>query len=171
MLKKKGKDMYKSSASYMSKKGDAIMSRQDDLKTKTVNAKWFEKVATYGKNFKLAGLAASIASIGVNGYYNLPDDRVKRDYNEGKAVRASTKVVVGTIIDSAENFGVIDGGVSGAMVGGVPGAIGLGALGAANQTAQFFFPKGYKKAKNVAFKSIDYIADKATKIGRVSQSR
>ncbi|RFA35467.1 hypothetical protein CAI16_08205 [Virgibacillus dokdonensis] len=111
-----------------------------------------------------AGWVGTGVSVGLNAYYNVKNEEVSNNFKEGQAIRGSTKVVVGTAIDTVQKFGVVDGLVGGALVGGIGGAFLGGLFGFGNQAAQFFWPHGYKKVKSFVFKGIDWTADFGTKV-------
>lgn len=110
-----------------------------------------------------AGWVGAVTSVGLSAYYNAKDKEIAKNFSEGKAIRGSTKVVAGTVIDTVEKFGVVDGLVGGFLVGGPKVAIMGGALGALNKAVQFIAPSGYKKLKALAFKAIDWTADMGVK--------
>ncbi|WP_077300707.1 hypothetical protein [Virgibacillus pantothenticus] len=125
-----------------------------------------------------AGWVGTGVSVGLSAYYNVKNEEVSNNFKEGKAIRGSTKVVVGTAIDTVQKFGVVDGLVGGALVGGsmLPGygaigGAGVGALiGGANQFIQFRYPRGYKKVKSLAFKGIDVTFNVGTKVWKKVKS-
>lgn len=146
------------------------------------DSKIVKKVIGAGVRF---GWAGAVVSVGLHGYYNVRDERIWNDFQEGKAVRASVKTLAGTGVDMLENFGIIDGLVGGALIGGAIGgtvtipAFGIGAVPAAvvgaivggvaggiNQGLQFLFPNMYDGLKTRTFQAIDWAADKAVQFGQ-----
>ncbi|MBU8564975.1 hypothetical protein KM914_00730 [Virgibacillus pantothenticus] len=110
-----------------------------------------------------AGWVGTGVSVGLSAYYNVKNEEVSNNFKEGKAIRGSTKVVVGTAIDTVQKFGVVDGLVGGFLVGGPKIAILGGGLGLLNKAAQFIAPNSYKKLKSLSFKGIDVTFDFGTK--------
>lgn len=123
-----------------------------------------------------AGWVGTGVSVGLSAYYNVKNKEVSNNFKEGQAIRGSTKVVVGTAIDTVQKFGVVDGLVGGALFGGAvgPGAVlgaGIGAVvGGANEVIQFINPSGYKKLKSLAFKGIDVTFNVGTKVWKKVKS-
>lgn len=155
-----------------SKKANRWMSALGNL----FQGKWIKAGYDYiGKYLK--GPWGTVVGGAVDGYYNIVDEEVMDNFKDGEHARGSMKVVTGTIIDTVEGFGFIDGIISGAIVGGavgapaggvgaVPGAIIGGAVGGiaggANTLVKFINPEIYDNIKDGAWKGIDWISDKAT---------
>lgn len=124
------------------------------------NGKFVRTGVSFGKKH-MKGPWATVVGGGFHGYDNFKDEEVQKDFTEGKNLRASTKATTGTALDVVSDLGPIDGVIGGAMVGGLAGAIAGGALGAGNQTLQFFYPDAYEDTKELANQSIDWTYDKA----------
>ncbi len=146
------------------------------------DSKIVQKVVGAGVRF---GWAGAVVSVGLNGYYNVRDERIWNDFQEGKAVRASLKTLAGTGVDMLGNFGIIDGLVTGAIIGGaiggtvtipafgigavpvgVVGAIAGGVVGGINQGLQFLFPNMYDGLKTRTFQAVDWVADTTVTLGQ-----